>query len=210
MDKKKLLKIVALIVGIVVLYFLGSKLYMAKFYNYKQDVKNALDLYYTSLNVNDLEPIPELFKKYGGNETRKKEIQAYSKDLVVEWFDFLSSKYVCDVENVNACKLQADELSDLIPKIDKLYNYRDIDGYRIIDVNSYQMIKTNITDKISSIQEIISNNNAKRPLNEDEAREQKCNVTSECESCRDGICTCTYTGSDGTKESILCKKDGVS
>ena len=45
MDKKKILKIGALIVGIVVLYFLGSKLYMAKFYNYKQDVKNALDLY---------------------------------------------------------------------------------------------------------------------------------------------------------------------
>lgn len=207
MDKKKILGIVALVIVLIIFYFLASAFYMNKMYNYKKDVKDAIDLYYTSLNVNDLEPIPELFKKYEKNEKIKSEIQSYSKDLVVEWFDFLSSKYVCDLENVNACKLQLNELSELNPKIDKLYNYRDIDGYRIIDEKSYKMIKTNITEKMAKIQEIVADSNAKRPLNEVELREQKCNATNECEDCRNGICTCTYSESGKARETILCKKN---
>ena len=72
MDKKKILGLVALVIVLIVFYFLASTFYMNKMYNYKKDVKDAIDLYYTSLNVNDLEPIPELFKKYEKNEKRNK------------------------------------------------------------------------------------------------------------------------------------------
>lgn len=205
--KKKILFIVGGIIVAGLLIWGGRTFYLTQMVNYKAAVEDAIDTYSYSEQVSDLAPIADLFKKYKNHEKIKDEIQAYSYELVNEWYEYLINKYVCDLNNVNSCKLMLSELEDFEPKIDKLYNYREIDGYTVISKNTYTNLMTKLDKKIKEIDAIIKDPSATRPLNEAEIKDKKCNATSVCSNCRDGVCTCTYTNEDGSKEDLTCKKD---
>lgn len=205
--KKKIIFVIAGIV-LVILFFVGGRsFYLNKMLNYNAIVKDTINLYYVTEKTADLEPISELFEKYKGNDEVRNKIQEYSYEMVNDWFVYYTTKTVCDINNSNTCKAMASELEQLLPKISKLYNYREIDGYTIISDAAFELLESQINKKIEDIDNILKDPNAKRPLNEAEIRENKCNSTNDCTNCRDGVCTCTYTNTSGAKEELVCKKN---
>lgn len=205
--KKIILTIVGGVIILVILGFIIYNFYITKMYNYKDISKTAINNYYVSGEVDDLKSIPELFKKYKKKEEIKQDIQKYNYSLITEWFLFLDNKYICNVENMNSCKIKKNEYNSLIEKVNNLYNYRNIEGYTIISKTDYKNLIDDLNKKIESMNDTIKDPNAKRPLNEVEKKEEKCNSTNNCSECRNGICICTYLDENNARQEITCKKN---
>ncbi len=206
----KTIAIIVLVVALIVAFIFWFRgFYKNNMVNYKAKVGESLDSYYVSGDTKDLKPIMDYFIEYENNIKIKEDIQSYSYDEISKWVNYLDEKYVCTVDNLNSCELQLNEYNEVLAKIERLYTFKEVQGYKVITNRAHSSIIDDLKKKISYNEEIISSVNAKAPMNEDEIRKDKCNKTNDCSNCRgnngiNNVCTCVYIN-NGVREEVLCK-----
>ncbi len=206
----KTVVILALVAGIIAAFVFWFKdLYKNNMVNYKAKVGESLNNYYVSGNTKDLKPIMDYFVEYEKNVKIKEDIQSFNYDEVSKWVNYLDEKYVCSVDNLNSCELQLNEYNELLTRIERMYSFKEVQGYKVITNRAHASITEDLKKKIAYNEEIISNINSKAPMNEDEIRKDKCSKTNDCSNCKGNapqntVCTCTYID-NGVREDVLCK-----
>ena len=201
----KTIVIILVIVGLVVAFiFWFRDLYKNNMVDYKAKVGESLDSYYVSGNTKDLKPIMDYFVEYENNVKIKEDIQSFSYDEVSKWVNYVDEKYICSVDNLNSCELQLSEYNELLTKIERIYSFKEVQGYKVITNRAHTSITDDLKKKIAYNEEIVSSVNAKSPMNEDDIRKDKCSKTNDCSNCRGTVCTCTYID-NGVREDVLCK-----
>lgn len=202
--KKKFPKIIYLLL-IIAAIFIGKHIIDQKNYPYKEEVNTNLTNYFIEGNQDDLTPIANLLEKYKHNKRKRTDIQNYAYSIIGSWFTYLNDKYVCNNNNLNSCQVQLDEFKNLTDKLVQINNYKSKSGLTIILSNQYTSLKNQADQKISEIESVVKANNSVNPKNSEEIRLEKCQKSTDCENCRDGVCRCYYT-SDGLREEITCNK----
>lgn len=197
-------KIIMLILLILIVIF--GKMYIDnKTINYEEIVNASLSSYYISGSKTELKPITELLEKISYDDKLKAEVQKYSFSIVDSWSSYLEGKYTCTKSTLNSCLTQVEEYKVLDTKLKDLYNYKCKDGFTIILPSSYANLENTLTEKIAALNKIIKSPSAKDPKNSEEIRTEKCNNATVCESCRDGLCVCTYVNENKATEKLTCK-----
>ena len=129
----KTVAIIAVIVALVIAFIFWFKnLYKNNMVDYKAKVGEALDTYYVSGNTKDLKPIMDYFIEYEKNVKIKEDIQSFSYDEISKWVNYVDEKYICTVDNLNSCELQLDEYNELLTKIERLYTFKEVQGYKTV------------------------------------------------------------------------------
>lgn len=195
------------IVFIVVLVIVGKNIIDNKTFKYESILEESLSSYMISGDTEVLNPVIELLNKYSNDEEIKKGIQSYSYSFLGSWYTYLDGKFLCDKNNLNSCKLQLSQFEDLNVRLQNLYNLKSDDGYSIIVTSAYSNLSSEGKKKIEGLKKIVDSPSAKDPVDVEEERQQKCAVAIDCESCRDGVCTCYYLDNDRNREELTCKKD---
>ncbi len=196
-------KIITLVIIIIII--LGGKWFIDnKTIQYEELVNESLSSYYISGNTKELQPIIDLLEKVKKDDKLKKEIQDYSLSIVNSWYTYLESKYNCSKSDLNSCLTQVDEYTLLDSKLKNLYSLKCSDGFTIILPSAYTNLVNVGEEKIASLNKMIKSPSAKEQKNSEEIRIEKCNKATTCESCRDGLCTCTYINDNKSSETISC------
>lgn len=176
-----------------------------KTYNFRDDVTEGLTKFFISGDTEDLEKIVGLLNTYVDDEEYRKSVQTYSADIVGSWFVYIDNKYYCSLSNKNSCVAQHDQFVALQEKLDILYEFKADDGYTIIVPSSYNNLKQEVGDKIVALTNVINSTSARDPQTIEQIRIKKCSLTNDCESCREGTCTCYYNNPDtGLRETLVC------
>lgn len=198
---KKFMILILLIIIIVI-----GKIYIDnKTINYEEIVNASLSSYYISGSKTDLKPITDLLEKINYDDKLKAEIQKYSFTIIDSWYSYLDGKYICTKSNLNSCLTQVEEYKILDTKLKDLYKYKCKDGFTIILPSSYTNLVNTGEEKITALNKIIKSPSAKDPKNSEEIRNEKCAKATVCESCRDGLCVCTYINEFKGSEKLTCK-----
>ena len=206
----KTIAIIVVIVALVVAFIFWFKgFYKNNMVNYKAKVGEALNNYYVSGDTKDLKPIMDYFVEYEKNVKIKEDIQSFDYDEVSKWVNYIDEKYICSVDNLNSCELQLKEYNELLAKIERLYSFKEVQGYKVITNGAHTSITEDLKKKIAYDEEVVSSVNAKAPMNEDEIRRDKCSKTNDCSKCSGNngtntVCTCVYIN-NGVREEVLCK-----
>ena len=193
----------------LILVFVGIIFYVKDYidkrtYQFKDEVN--LTNFYVKNDYKGVTNINKLLDTYDNNDTKRKEIQSYCYSIVGSWFTYLDEKYVCNKTNLNSCKAQLAEFQDLNAKLVKLYSYKSSKGYTVITSSSFTSLKNQADKKIKDLEAVVKSNSYSNPKTSEEIREDKCNKSTDCENCKDGICKCYYT-SGGVREELTCNKD---
>ncbi len=204
--KIKIIVITAVIIVIGLLAVLWFRsFYKNNMVKYKDKVGESLKAYYISGDTKDLKQITDYFSEYSDNVKIKEDIQSYCYDEITKWQNYLAEKYVCDITNYNSCELQLAEYKELLSKIERLYSFKEVQGYKIITNQGHADIVEELNKKIAYNEEIVSNIKATSQKNEDELRLIKCAKTDDCSNCRNGsACTCVYI-ENGVREEVICR-----
>ncbi len=195
-------KIITAIVVLAVLiggFFICKSVYYNKIYNYRKIVDASMEEYYKSNDSTNLEPIGGLFELYNNNDDIKADIRNYVFDIFNEWYYYLTNKYTCNKDNVNACILYNEEITDLSFRLEKIYRFGN---ERIINDGKYEMIRKNIKNIISDTKAIVEDPTSKRAMTYEEERLDICSKVKQenCPECKEGKCVCVYE-----KKSVFCK-----
>jgi len=202
--KQVLPKIIFLIL-VIGLIFGGKYVIDHKTYDYRKEVTDSLTKYFINGDTEDLEPIVKLLNTYVEDEEYRKDVQVYSADFIGSWFLYIDGKYYCSLGNKNSCVAQYKELDSLNKRLTALYEYKADDGYTIIVPSAYNNLTNEAASKLTALNNIINSSSARDPQNIEQIRTKKCQLTNECENCREGMCTCYYTDSDSkTRETLTC------
>jgi hypothetical protein len=209
--KMKTLIIAAVFVVIIILgIFWFKSFYKNNMVKYKEKVGESLKAYYISGDTKDLKAITDYFSEYEDNVKIKEDIQSYCYDEITKWQNYIAEKYVCDLQNLNSCELQLNEYNELLTKIERLYSFKEVQGYKIITNQGHTSIVEELNKKIAYNEDIVSNFNAVSQKNEDEIRVAKCAATNDCTNCRNGnACTCVYV-ENGVREEVICRNKADS
>ncbi len=202
--KKKFPKIIYLLL-IIAAIFIGKYIIDQRTYQFKEEVNTNLTNYFIEGQQDGLTQMTNLLEKYKHNEKKRTEIQNYAYSIVGSWFTYLDDKYICNNNNLNSCQVQLDEFKNLTDKLVQINNYKSKSGFTIILSNYYSSLKSQADKKISDLEAIVKASNSVNPKNSEEIRVEKCQKSTDCENCRDGVCRCYYT-SDGLREEITCNK----
>lgn len=203
---KKMFKFIFL--GIIIAIVIFGKQYIdKKTFKYEKTVDECISNYFINSDSKALTPLSELLDKYSDDEDIVYNIQSYSSDVIWSWFAYIDEKYECNRENLNSCKIQLEEFQRLTTLLNNLYATKTPKNqYTLMLNSSYNTITTEVNKKIPSIEKAINSPSAKNPLDSEQTRQKKCSAVQDCTSCRDGVCTCTYTDGSHTEE-IRCNKD---
>ncbi len=205
--KKVIFRIVIILV-IVGAIFGGKKYIDQRTYSYKTEINDALTNYFVKDDDTSLNNILNVLDKNKRNDAKRTEIQNYSYQVVGSWFTYMDQKYACDDTtyraNKNSCIDQLSEFQKLKDKLEQLYNYKSKEGYTIILPSYYNSLLSQSQKRIADLEKKVKN--SRNPQSAEEERLEKCNKATECENCRDGICTCYYTA-NGVREGLTCKKE---
>lgn len=205
---KKYLKFV--FIGIIIaLIFVGKNIIDKKAFDYKSMISESLNTYYVSNSVNDLNPIIEFLEKNKNNEVIRSDVQNYSYEIIANWFLYMDDKYTCDKSNLNSCKVQLEEFNALNVKLLNLFDKKCEDGFTIILPSAFNSLKNEVTKKITALNKVVASPSSKNPMDSEEIRLKKCLVAIDCNSCRDGLCKCSYVDEKMNKEEIICFKEPV-
>lgn len=204
--KKGIIKLIFVIM-IVVLIIVGKNIIDKKTFKYEETLENSLSSYMVSGNASDLDPIVELLDEYANDKDIRNGIQSYSYSFLGDWYTYLDGKFDCDRYNLNSCEVQLSEFEVLNSKLENLYSIKSEEGYSIIVTSAYNNLSSEGAKKIEGLEKIVNSPNATNPDDIEEERVQKCAVAVDCESCRDGVCTCYYLDEDRNREELTCKKD---
>ena len=202
--KTIIIVVVCLVVAVLAVLWFKS-FYKNNMVKYKEKVGESLKAYYISGDTKDLKQITDYFSEYTDNVKIKEDIQSYCYDEITRWQNYIAEKYVCDMQNYNSCDLQLTEYKELLTKIERLYSFKEVQGYKIITSQGHASIVDELNKKIAYNEEIVSNIKATSPMNEDQIRLLKCARTTDCVNCRDGNpCKCIYV-ENGVREEITCR-----
>lgn len=202
---KKLIPKLIFILLIAAVIMGGKYVIDHKTYDYRDDVSKSLTKFFISGETEDLKPIVTLLNTHVEDEEYRKDVQSYSADIVASWFVYLDNKYHCSLGNKNSCVAQFKEFTLLQTRLDALYEFKAEDGYTIIVPSSYNNLKEESSDKLVALTNVINSTSARDPQNIEQIRTKKCTLTNECESCREGACTCYYTNPDTKlRETLTC------
>lgn len=200
--KKTVIKII-IFVAFIGLIFLGKKLIDIKTFNYIDVVEENLTNYYVTSSDTYIDNIIAILNEKQKDETLRENIQSTAYSVIGSWYTYIDNKYLCDNDNLNACKAQKNEFNELNNKVANLYGKKCSDGYTIMRPSSYSSLQRQTDKKLKEIEDVINNPTSKNPKSSEELRLYKCERGTDCE-CRNGTCKCYYS-SNGTQEEITCK-----
>lgn len=205
--KKIIIKIVIFVAVLGAIF--GVKKYIDfTTYNYKPGVNEALTDYFVNNDQKGLKEITDMLDEYKDNEKKVSEIQDYSYTIVGSWFTYEDQKYACDDTtfrtNMNSCLVQLEEFKNLNDKLAIIGNYKSHEGFTILKKSYYDNLVSQVNKRIADIEK--KSKSSRNPLSSEEDRLEKCNKTTECDNCRDGVCKCYYTA-NGIREELTCNKD---
>ena len=200
--KKKIITLVVLVlVGVGAVLFAKSY-YYSHIFNYNNVINTTIEKFYVSGDVADLDEIANLLSIYEDDDKKIGDIQNTIYKNVKNWVDYLSNKYVCDINNRNSCVLYYDDLDDLRDKIRKLYVFRD----KMMSEPKYTVLVESINKNYEKVKEILDNTSAQRQKSYEEDRLEKCHKITGCDdNCRTSFCSCYYLNEQNTKEYVMCK-----
>ena len=201
MVKKIIIFIVIILIGIGG-YFAWNRFYYDKIFNYKRVIKESMNEYYKTNDSTKLEAISKVFEIYSYSEDKKYDLQNEIYLIYKDWIDYQKSKYMCNLDSVNVCKIYSNELKDIDLKLDKIYRYR---SYPLINKNRYTLLKKDLKKTMGEVELIIIDPQAKRDRTYEEERLYYCSMVEadDC-TCKNGICACVYE--KGTfKKNLTCR-----
>lgn len=206
---KKALKFI-LIAGIIGgLVYGGLKILDIVTYDYLKVVDDSLTKYYSSASKADLEPATLLLDKYIEDYEKIEAIQERTNEVVDGWVTYVSTKYLCNNTNANACSVQLEELKILETKIGDLGNVESDEGEVLIASGDCDRQKDKVKAMIKTVDAIVKNKNSTSPKSDFEIEKEKCMkvVSTACENCsKTGVCSCNYIYPNGNKEVLTCYK----
>lgn len=203
--KKKIITI-GVILALVAFAFFGKKYIDDRYYDYRLDIEKGIDSYFVNDDLSTLDNSIELLAKYSGNDETRRGIQNYSTDYIKRQFQYIENKYLCNIRNLSACKVLAEDLKLLLKKVDGIYSKKTDDGHTLILPSTYNQIKSEINKKITSVETVINNPNATTAPSAEDLYARNCAIASDCDNCRDGICVCYYLDNDNIQNSIVCNR----
>ena len=204
--KKGIIKLIFVLL-LVVLVIVGKNIIDKKTFKYEETVEKSLSSYMVSGNISELDPIIELLDDYANDDTIRNDIQSYSFNFLGNWYTYLDGKFKCDRYNLNSCKVQLDEFRAINNKLQGLYSLKSEEGYSIIVTSAYNNLSSEGNKKVEGLEKLVASPNIKNPDDYETERQEKCAVAVDCESCRDGVCTCYYLDQDRNREELTCQKD---
>lgn len=206
---KKFLKLL-LIGGVIAgLIFGGLKLLDIYTYDYLSVVDESMTKFYSSASKADLEPAVLLIDEYIDDFEKVEAIQERVASTVDGWVTYVSTKYLCNNTNANACSVQLEELKNLEAKITTLGDVESDEGEMLYASGDYDRQKDKVKAMIKTVETIVKNKNATSPKSDFEIEKEKCEkvLSSACENCsKTGVCSCNYIYPNGNKEILTCYK----
>ena len=203
--KKKIITI-CIILALVAFAFFGKKYIDDRYYDYRLDIEKGIDSYFVNGDFSSLDDSIKLLDKYKNNDEVRRGIQNYSTDYIKKQFQYVQNKYLCDIRNLSACKILFEDLKLLVKKVDGVYSKKTNDGYTLMLASSYNQLKSEINKKITSVETVINNPNSTYAPSAEDLYERNCAIATDCDNCRDGICSCYYLDKDNIKNSIVCNR----
>ena len=210
--KQKLIKAIssgAFILVVVSFVWFGKWLIDYKTFDYKATIHEALEKFYVSSQVSDLDPIVDLMDAYEKEEEIVNKIQVYVANEVGKWYTYVDSKYTCDKTNKMACAAQLEEFNILNTKLGVIHGVKANAGI-IIDPKGYVDLSAQGTKKVKTLKSTVLSAGSSNPLNSQELYEKRCNSTTECENCRDLTCKCYFIDEDMVRNEIICTNKNPS
>ena len=202
---KKLISKAAFLALIISIVWFGKWFIDYKTFNYKATIEEALDKFYVSNLVSDLQPIVDLLNTYEKEEEIVNKIQVHVGNVVKEWYEFIDGKYICDKANKMACVAQMDEFTNVNTKLGVIHGVKSKNGTIIIDPKGYVELSSAGTKLVKNLKSRVLSAGTTNPLNSQEIYEQRCEQAVECDSCRDTNCKCYFIDSDKSRMEITCK-----
>lgn len=199
------MKKIITVVILIAIIFIGKWFIDNKTIDYETIVSDSLSSFYINGKTTELKPIIDLLDKVSYDSDLRSEIQSYSQSIVHSWYTYLENKYLCTKSNLNSCLVKVEEYKLLNAKLKSLYDYKCKDNFTIILPSSYTNLSNTGEEQINALNKIIKSPSAKDPKNSEEIRNEKCNKAQTCESCRDGLCSCTYIDENKKSETLICK-----
>jgi hypothetical protein len=205
--KQKITKLIstgAFLLVVVSFVWFGKWLIDYKTFDYKATTLDALEKFYVSNQVSDLDPIVDLMDAYEKEEEIINKIQVLVANEVGKWYTYVDSKYTCDKTNKMACATQMEEFNILNTKLGVIHGVKSKAGRIIIDPKGYVELSAQGTKKVKTLKSTYLSAGSTNPLNSQEIYEKRCNEVSECENCRDLTCKCYFIDEDKVRNEIIC------
>ncbi len=186
----KLIILVLVIVTIIV----GKKVIDNKTYDFSSEVRESLNKYFSSGNTKDLDKIIKIIDENEKDRAYVDRIEDFASEEVEKMYAYVSNKYLCDKNNLNACPQALEEIKELNKKIDDLYEYKSKEGSLIINPSTYKTLQRNGQEKEKNIESVIKSFASKNAPTSEAIRLERCEKATEC-NCNNNAsktCQCKY------------------
>ena len=202
----KLIILVLIIVTIIV----GKKVIDNKTYDFSSEVRESLNKYFSSGNTKDLDKIINIIDENEKDRAYVDRIEDFASEEVEKMYAYVSNKYLCDKNNLNACAQALEEIKELNKKIDDLYEYKSKEGSLIINPSTYKTLQRNGQEKEKNIESVIKSFASKNAPTSESIRLQRCEQAIEC-NCNNSskTCQCKYNTGKVTIPIVCENKDYV-
>jgi len=208
---KGFIKFLVLVVAVVAFVYYGKKYIDDNAMNIDNTVVESLNKYYASENVKDLEPIIKLLNKNENKEEIINKINQLAYVQIGGWYNYLTQKYACNLDNKMACEKAKADINILQTKLNQIYSQKSSGGKTIISSAVYEKIEANIEKYMSGVEQAANNSQASSPKTSREILLQKCAYAKNCKDCSSSNtkhCNCEYAGAKGT-ENLTCPRNIV-
>ncbi len=209
MKVKKLISSSCFLIAIISFIWFGKWFIDYKTFDYKTTINEALEKFYVSSQVSDLQPIVDLMDAYEKEDEVINKIQVHVANEVGKWYTYVDHKYNCDKTNKMACSTQMEEFNILNTKLGVIHGVKANKGL-IIDAKGYIELSAQGTKKVKTLKSLVLSAGSSNPLDSQELYEKRCNETVECENCRDQTCKCYFMDTDKTRNEIICKNKNAT
>lgn len=154
MKNKKILIIISAIITIIAILAVVV-VYTRRNMDYKPTIKNSVNKYLISGNIDDLEDITKLLKSFQYDKSMINTINDYIYKEVGESMVIIDNLNTCDEENKIDCTRALNEFTEFSDKVDKLHTNKVTDKIQYIKDNDYNKIHDELSIKIVGIETLL-------------------------------------------------------
>ncbi len=201
---------ILIIVAVIATVIIGKKIIDNKTYDFTSEVKTSLNKYFASGNTKDLDKIIKLIDANEKDRDYIGRLEDFASEEVEKMYTYISDKYLCDKNNLNACEQALVEVQNLNQKIEDLYEYKSKDGSVIINPSTYKTLQRNGQEKEKNIESVIKSYASKNAPDSENIRLEKCEKATDCNcNASSKTCQCKYTIGKSNFTLVCENKDYV-
>ena len=205
---KKILPFIIVAIIASTIFFIGKRSFYKNKYPWEHVLEVQLERYYSTRDEKELDAIINLYKTYSFDEEIMGKIQSKTDTTVNGWYDYIGSKYICDLTNANTCSLYKSDLDELVNNTIKKMYLKSYENYNVVSWDNLNLLNKRYEQDKMKIEEIEKNPNRSRQKDYEQLRKEKCAAASECGECKNGLCQCTYIDQAAAKkEFVFCKEE---